>query len=108
VASPSAGAQSNATELKKNAPDIRIPAIDGAAERTYDEMAGGRMEIGSDILFTRGMAEWLRWYGSGAYVGSPVQNRTLEKYELQEASDEIVVLLANIVKEATLWNTARK
>jgi len=60
-------------------------------------MAGGYSAgVGRDILFTRGLAEWLGWLGRTANAEGSAQ-RVLEKYELAEPSNEIVALLANIL-----------
>jgi hypothetical protein len=56
--------------------------------------------IGRCILFERGLAEWFGWLGRAANTDSSAQGRTWEKYELSEPTDEIVVLLANIIQEA--------
>jgi len=64
-------------------------------------MANGRNTgAGRDILFARGLAEWIGWHvrtGGAEICG---QRGAMNKYELMGAADEIVVLLANITQEA--------
>ena len=64
-------------------------------------MAKGRgAGAGRDILIARGLAEWLLWHGRTANAEVSVR-KILEKYELAEPADEIVVLLANIIGHST-------
>jgi len=67
-------------------------------------MANGRSAgVGRDVLFALGLVGWLHWLNCIAYIGEEdycKQSRVLEKYELLEPTNEIVVLIANIIQEA--------
>ena len=56
--------------------------------------------IGRDILFSRGLMEWIAWFGRAVNVDRSGKAIIWEKYELAQPADELVVLLANMIQEA--------
>jgi len=53
---------------------------------------------GREILFTRGLMEWLVWLGRTENAESAGKIGTLQKHEMTESANDIVVLLANIIQ----------
>lgn len=51
-----------------------------------------------DILFERGLAEWLSWVGSAVRTESLDGRSFPERSGTLETSNEIVTLLANIIR----------
>jgi len=77
------------------------PAFDAASEHMYNEMARGcGAGVGRDILYGRGLAEWLAWLGRAAEAGSTGQGCIFKKHEMAGDAEDIVVLFANIMQEA--------
>ena len=66
----------------------------------YNGMAVGNPGYGRGTLSERGLAEWVRWICKAIRTENFLETR-IEKYELHEPGNEIVVLLANIIQEAT-------
>ena len=57
---------------------------------------------GREILVTRGLAYWILHFSKTQSAEHLPQNRTSVRGGLTEVREEIVVLFANIIKEATL------
>jgi len=63
---------------------------------------GGSAGTGREIFFAKGLAGWLFWLNLTDDAGAEglAHRRVLEKYELQNTANEIVILIANIIQEA--------
>ena len=73
------------------------------AEGVYGRMAEGFGFDGDrEILVTRGLADWILHFYRAPSVEHLTQRRTSAIRGLPGAREEIVVLFANIIKEATL------
>jgi hypothetical protein len=62
---------------------------------------GSGPAYGRELLIARGLVDWLSLFGKAPPDGCMGQNHALTKRGFPEATDEIVVLFANILQEAT-------
>jgi len=91
--------------LKKNLfnTGCRIPDFSDDAKIAYDNISKGLgSETGREILVARGLMEWLTCFHKAVFTEEKQRPRILVGSTYAGSTEDIVILFANILLEATI------
>lgn len=90
------------TGLKKNydyTDENGVPALNDGIAEIYEEMATGiGSGVGLDILIARGLADWFLSVSAEPSINKRSRSRILPWKGTREASEEMVILFANMLQ----------